>query len=405
MKIIIFNGGRGATSIINEIKKYKNFHITSVVNAYDDGISTGEIRKFFNMLGPSDIRKVQANLIDDNFKDYLRLFDFRFSSQTSFNEGLDILHNFEEKILSKYNIDDQISKKLSLYNKQFLKVIKKYKKNYNYDFSFNDCSLLNCLYAGGFVNYNYNFFETINNFKKIFKIKHDVLPNSNDNLKMIALREDGRVLYSESEIVNLRSNVKIHDFFLIDYQTNIDEKMINQLSFEKKLSFFKELHCTPSMNPELEDRIKSADLIIYSPGTQHSSLLPTYLTNNLGKLISDNKDALKVFITNIGADYENPVYIASDYVKNAFKYLNKSLANISNPKSLINYLVINDNNKIDPNKVNFDQEEIKRLEIKFAAKNYETSDYNGQHNGYLVFETILNYWTYLIENTNSVNHS
>ena len=77
---------------------------------------------------PSDTRKVQANLIDDNFEDYLRLFDFRFSSQTSFNEGLDILHNFEEKILSKYNIDDQISKKLSLYNKQFLKVIKKYKK-------------------------------------------------------------------------------------------------------------------------------------------------------------------------------------------------------------------------------------------------------------------------------------
>ena len=90
-----------------------------------------------------------------------------------------------------------------------------------------------------------------------------------------------------SKIGTLASNVKIHDFFLIDYQTNIDEKMINQLSFEKKLSFFKELHCTPSMNPELEDRIKSADLIIYSPGTQHSSLLPTYLTNNLGKLISD----------------------------------------------------------------------------------------------------------------------
>ena len=67
-------------------------------------------------------------------------------------------------------------------------------------------------------------FETINNFKKIFKIKHDVLPNSNDNLKMIALREDGRVLYSESEIVNLRSNAKIHDFFLIDYQTNIMKK-------------------------------------------------------------------------------------------------------------------------------------------------------------------------------------
>ena len=29
----------------------------------------------FQYVSPSDIRKVQANLIDDNFKDYLRLFD------------------------------------------------------------------------------------------------------------------------------------------------------------------------------------------------------------------------------------------------------------------------------------------------------------------------------------------
>ena len=37
--------------------------ITSVVNAYDDGKSTGEIRKFFGMLGPSDIRKVQELML------------------------------------------------------------------------------------------------------------------------------------------------------------------------------------------------------------------------------------------------------------------------------------------------------------------------------------------------------
>ena len=52
------------------------------------------------------------------------------------------------------------------------------------------------------------------------------------------------------------------------------------------------------------DRIKSADLIIYSPGI--SIHLYYNITNNLGKLISDNKDAKA--ITNIGADYENPVY-------------------------------------------------------------------------------------------------
>ena len=58
MKILLINGGRGAKQIIPELTKHKKFKVTSLVNAYDDGQSTGEIRKFFNILGPSDIRKV-----------------------------------------------------------------------------------------------------------------------------------------------------------------------------------------------------------------------------------------------------------------------------------------------------------------------------------------------------------
>ena len=45
MNITLFNGGRGASTIIKSLKKYKNLKISSVVNAYDDGKSTGEIRE------------------------------------------------------------------------------------------------------------------------------------------------------------------------------------------------------------------------------------------------------------------------------------------------------------------------------------------------------------------------
>ena len=54
-------GGRGGTSIIPSLVSNPDIKLTSIVNAYDDGKSTGEIRDFFNMLGPSDIRKVQVN--------------------------------------------------------------------------------------------------------------------------------------------------------------------------------------------------------------------------------------------------------------------------------------------------------------------------------------------------------
>ena len=62
MKIVLINGGRGATSFINYLSKNKKYSISSIVNAYDDGKSTGTIRDFFNILGPSDIRKVQSLL-------------------------------------------------------------------------------------------------------------------------------------------------------------------------------------------------------------------------------------------------------------------------------------------------------------------------------------------------------
>ena len=70
INIVIFNGGRGAGTIIPALQSIGNVNITSIVNAYDDGKSTGEIRKFFNMLGPSDIRKVQQLMLPKDDPDY-----------------------------------------------------------------------------------------------------------------------------------------------------------------------------------------------------------------------------------------------------------------------------------------------------------------------------------------------
>ena len=71
----------GAAKIIPKLIEKEDLLITSVVNAYDDGKSTGEIRKFFKMLGPSDIRKVQELMLpvkNSDYKSKLQLFRFRF---------------------------------------------------------------------------------------------------------------------------------------------------------------------------------------------------------------------------------------------------------------------------------------------------------------------------------------
>jgi 2-phospho-L-lactate transferase/gluconeogenesis factor (CofD/UPF0052 family) len=390
MNILIFNGGRGAGTILKSLKNVKGVNIAYIVNAYDDGKSTGEIRKYFDMLGPSDIRKVQSTLLKDNDSNIVDFFNYRFDNNISNQQALNFLDNFEDEIVNRFKINKiKIIDELTNYKNAFINNFEEKKIDLKNQFNFRDCSLMNCLYAGGYKINKMNLLDTIKKFKKIFEIEHDVLPNSEDNLKMIALRENGQILFSESEIVSLRSNFLIHSIFLIDPKIILDKNKINDLNFDQKLKFFQDLHKTPNINTDLKTKIKTADIIIYSPGTQHSSLLPTYLTKNVGKLISNNKKALKVFITNIGADYENPVYIASDYVINAQKYLEISSKEIFMHNNFINFIIVNHNNKIYENKVNFDYKKFKKFNIKFSAKNYEDKFKYGHHDGDLVIETII----------------
>ena len=47
LNVVVLNGGRGAATLIPALLDRQGLHVTSVVNAYDDGKSTGEIRSFF----------------------------------------------------------------------------------------------------------------------------------------------------------------------------------------------------------------------------------------------------------------------------------------------------------------------------------------------------------------------
>ena len=58
MKITILSGGSGNDSLIRGLKLlYKNIDVKVIVNAYDNGLSTGVCRSITNTLGVSDIRK------------------------------------------------------------------------------------------------------------------------------------------------------------------------------------------------------------------------------------------------------------------------------------------------------------------------------------------------------------
>ena len=63
LKTVVFSGGRGTSSIQQCLSGVSNTKTTYVINGYDSGLSTGEVRRSVDgLLGPSDFRKAIVNI-------------------------------------------------------------------------------------------------------------------------------------------------------------------------------------------------------------------------------------------------------------------------------------------------------------------------------------------------------
>ena len=96
------------------------------------------------------------------------------------------------------------------------------------------------------------------------------------------------------------------------------------------------------VNPRLLEKIAAADLIVYSPGTQHSSLFPSYLTRGLSRAIARNLSALKLLITNIQSDAEIVDTTAVEIIDKAVYYLQEKGQRTVPTPFLITHYLIND---------------------------------------------------------------
>lgn len=395
LNVVVLNGGRGAATLIPALLERQGLHVTSVVNAYDDGKSTGDIRSFFGMLGPSDIRKVQQLMLpkdDPHHEAYLALFTHRYPLSCQREAVLEDLHRFatgnSDAVAGIALSAPSVLASLRQFSQYFFEGLRLIEQVQGRMFSFADCSLMNCLYAGAFLAFNRNLEESTKAIDRLFRLRGIVLPTSNDNLYLVALRENGEMLYSEAEIVELRSNVRIERIFLLDHR--LDRTSFEALSTSDKRAYLQQHHCSVAVSPGVALALKQADIIIYSAGTQHSSLYPTYMAAGLASTIADNRSAFKAFITNIGADYETPSYQASDYLRGAYHYL--SLADVRHRSlgELVDAVLINQSHrKADETYVVFDEDGFGDLTVKRHIGDYESAVSPGKHDGDKLIDAIL----------------
>lgn len=395
LNIVILNGGRGAAAVITALLAHQGLHVTSIVNAYDDGKSTGEIRRFFGMLGPSDIRKVQELMLPKDDPDHqanLHLFQYRFPLNCKRTEILAHLRAFandEEVDLVRARVTSgKVRSALKSFVREFIAGLNAVEQVHGEQFQFADCSVMNCIYAGAFLVFNRNIERATLFIDRLFQLRGTVLPTSIEDKKLVALRENGQMLYSEAEIVELRSNVRVERIYLLDQL--LDRSRFEPLSTAAKRYYLERHHCYVGVSPGVRLALQQADIIIYSAGTQHSSLYPTYMSAGLARAIADNHSAYKVFVTNIGADYETPSYKASDYICGAHRYLNLSDEHTYAMDELFDVNLVNQSRlKADETYVEYDEDGFSDITVPRVVDAFESSTSPGKHDGAKVVQTVL----------------
>jgi 2-phospho-L-lactate transferase/gluconeogenesis factor (CofD/UPF0052 family) len=360
VRVVLFSGGRGSRVLSKQLINNPQVALTIAVNGYDDGASTGEVRRFLgDSLGPSDFRKNASRMAGELQTCSLalvELLDLRFpvgytepDALAAFRiiagEGVVPGSAFEVKLSELLAQIDQpsievLGRKLSLFAGEMQRTQRL--------FSFSDCSIGNLVFAGCFLEMERNFNAAIADYCSFLKLPTNLIENVTDgeDAHLVAVDRDNRVLASEADIVDANRRNHIKDIYLLARPlTDAERNSVSSKPVHEVSRFLEERSSRVIPNPRLLERIAEADLIIYSPGTQHSSLFPSYLTPGLGRAIAQNLTAIKLLITNIQEDAEIPDSSAVDIIDKAVWYLKeKDQRRIPTP-CLITHYLLNDNSR------------------------------------------------------------
>ena len=328
--VVLFSGGRGSGALTRQLVRHTGLSLTVAINGYDDGASTGEVRRFLgDSLGPSDFRKNASRLATELrtcSASLIEVLDSRLPP------GIDA-----ENALGQ--LDTIIAGRAGEWLHLFLDAYRASGK----PFAFGDCSVGNLVFAGGYLRCGRNFNRTVDAYAALLGLPTGLIENVTDggDAWLVAIDADGRILEREAEIAGARTHNRVRDIFLIDRPLEDDEaRRLEAAGADTAAAEFARRAPRIALNSRLAERIASAGVIIYAPGTQHSSLFPSYLTPGLGDAVATNLRAIKLLVTNIQTDAEISGSTAVDLIDRALHYLKlKGTRPLPTPCLITHYLM------------------------------------------------------------------
>lgn len=305
MNIVIFAGGTGSIALQQGLHanlggNLNQHKIQIIANYYDNGLSTGLVRQVFGgkILGPSDLRKNQSTYAElvksyDELPGGKGLREFLGQRIT---KSAGEVEDYMIGQIRNLEVDHDRQELLTTATKFFL--AQPVSKNIDY----NDFSVANIIYAAVAAMNGNSLFAAGRIMAKLIGIPEDrVIGNSDKSLFLKAETASGHVLHDEEDIVAWdRTDDRISRIFFEDENGHVS---------------------SPKISEEAATAIHYADIIIFSSGTQWSSLIPTYVTEGMREAISESK-AKKYLVMNNVADRDMQGMSSIDVMEILSKYLN-----------------------------------------------------------------------------------
>jgi len=402
LKVVLFSGGRGTHSITEALLKHSQISLTIVLNAYDDGLSTGVVRRFIpGILGPSDVRKNLNRMMrrtDDCDHALHAISEYRLPMDASFEDGISLLEALQARrpprdvfVTGHYpRLSVEQAETLGRYCAAFLDYTCSQARAGN-RFPFPDCAIGNILFAGSFLCCAKDFNRTIDALSTLYKIRGKLLNiTQGENYYLVAQKADGTLLTSEAEIVGDKHGGAIERLFLLEedfYRRNVEPA--GGVVSDGLPDAVREAAKLPGINPQADQALRDADIIIYGPGTQHSSLFPSYLTVGVAEAITSNHNADKIFLANIWRDLDIQQEDATTLVRKFFETMSRYGQVQCQWQNLATHFFFQKpsaNSAETDNRVRFDPVSFGYPLNHVKLVNWEIGD--GRHSGGRVFEEL-----------------
>lgn len=331
VRVVLFSGGRGSGALTRQLVSNPGVHLTIVINGYDDGASTGEVRRFLgDSLGPSDFRKNASRVareLKTSAPELIDLLDRRLPADAGASD-VDALIDGAAR-----DGGVEVAARLSRFRQEAAAVSR--------PFDYRDCAIGNLVFAGSFLLSGRNFNRAVDDYTALLGLPERLIENVTDgaDAHLVAIAVDGRFLPTEESIVAVESSAAIEEIFLVAPPLREEEERACADPVRRR-EILDARSVIPRLNPRLREPIAEADLIVYAPGTQHSSLFPSYLTDELAELVAGNLRAIKLLVTNIEPDAEITGSTAVDLVDRALYYLRrKDSVRLPTPALITHYLL------------------------------------------------------------------